>query len=166
MKDIYINFSGPNIKGESQDKDHMNWIEASSWSHGILQPKSATASTAGGFTSERCEHNDMVFTKDIDVVSPKLFEACSSGQTFSNVQIDFLRADGDGRRVKYLELHLKNVIVSSVHPSVKEEGLPIENFALKYSAIQWRYTQQKGEGGPGGTSQGSWNLQTNGKTFV
>ena len=69
MKDIYIKFGNPAIKGESQDKDHAHWIEASSWTHHIAQPKSATASTSGGFTAERCEHGDMVFTKDIDVGS-------------------------------------------------------------------------------------------------
>jgi len=166
MKDIYIKFNGPDLKGESQDKDHPNWIEVSSWSHGIVQPKSATASTSGGFTAERCEHADMVFHKDIDLVSPQLFQDCSSGQTFGSVQVDFMRADGDGRRVKYLELHLKNVIVSSVHPAVHEEGLPTETFALKYAAVQWRYTQQKVNGGQGGTSQGAWSLTKNDKVYA
>ncbi|MDI3263339.1 MAG: type VI secretion system tube protein Hcp [Fulvimonas sp.] len=166
MKDIYIKFTGPDLKGESQDKDHANWIEASSWSHNIVQPKSATASTAGGFTAERCEHGDMVFTKDIDLVSPQLFQACSGGQTFSNVQIDFMRADGEGRRVKYLEIQLKNVIVASINPSVQDEGLPVETFALKYAAVQWRYTQQKIGGGQGGSSQGAWSLTKNDKTFT
>lgn len=166
MKDIYIKFDGPNIKGESKDKDHADWIEINAWSHGIVQPKSATASSAGGFTAERCEHQDMEFVKDMDLVSPQLFQACSSGQTFKSVQVDFLRADGDGKRVKYLEVQLKNVIVSSVHPSVQSEGLPTETFALKYAAIQWRYTQQKGEGGSGGTSQGAWSLTKNDKAFA
>lgn len=165
MKDIYIKFSGPDIKGESSDKDHASWIEASSWSHNIAQPKSATASTAGGFTAERCEHGDMVFTKDIDVVSPQLFQACSGGTTFSDVQIDFMRADGDGKRVKYLEIQLKNAIVANVAPSVRDEGLPTETFALKYAAVQWRYTQQKVGGGQGGSSQGAWSLTKNDKTF-
>src|ERR1700744_3451591 len=107
MKDAYIQFTGPNIQGESQDKDHANWVEVSSWTHRIVQPKSATASTAGGHTAERCEHDEMVFTKDIDVVSPSLYQACSGGTTFGEVTVDFMRADGDGKRVKYLEVKLK-----------------------------------------------------------
>lgn len=166
MKDIYIRFNGPDIRGESQDKDHQHWIEVSSWAHGIVQPKSATASTAGGFTAERCEHHDMVFTKDIDLVSPQLFQACSGGQTFKDVQVDFMRADGEGNRVKYLELQLRNAIVASVYPVVREEGLPIETFSLKYAAVQWRYTQQKIAGGQGGTSQGAWSLTLNNKVYA
>ncbi|MBW8834077.1 MAG: type VI secretion system tube protein Hcp, partial [Burkholderia sp.] len=45
MKDIYLKFGNPAIKGESADKDHAGWIEIDSWSHSITQPRSATAST-------------------------------------------------------------------------------------------------------------------------
>jgi type VI secretion system secreted protein Hcp len=165
MKDAYMQFTGPGIQGESQDKDHANWVELSSWTHHIKQPKSPTASTAGGHTAERCEHGEMIFTKDIDVVSPSLYQACSSGTTFGEVTIDLMRADGDGKRVKYLEIKLKNAIVSSVTPAVNGEGLPTETFGLTYAAVQWRYTQQKIGGGQGGTSQGAWSLTKNDKTY-
>ena len=48
MKDIYVKFGNPALKGESQDKDHPDWIEVGSWRHEIIQPRSATASTSGG----------------------------------------------------------------------------------------------------------------------
>ncbi|MEY4764294.1 MAG: hypothetical protein RI907_967, partial [Pseudomonadota bacterium] len=112
MKDIYVRFKGRYaIDGESRDKDHDKWLEVGSWSHDIRQPKSATSSTAGGHTSERCEHADMVFTKDMDLTSPKLWEACSMGQTFDEITIDFMRADG-GNRVKYLQIQLKHALIS------------------------------------------------------
>ncbi len=107
MKDIYVKFDSPAIKGESQDKDHKDWIEVSSWLQSITQPRSATASTAGGHTAERCEHADMVFTKDMDVVSPLLYQHASGGTTFGEVTIEFFRADGEGNRVKYQEVKLK-----------------------------------------------------------
>lgn len=166
MKDIYLKFSGPNIKGESKDKDHPDWIEIDSWSHGIVQPKSATASSVGGHTAERCEHSDMMFVKELDLVSPQLYQACSGGTTFKEAQVDFMRADGDGKRVKYLEIRLKDVLVASVHPAVHEEGLPSESIGLKYAAIQWRYTQQKIDGGQGGTAQGTWSLAKNTPSYA
>lgn len=165
MKDIYIKFGSPAIKGESQDKDHADWIEISSWQHDIVQPRSATASTAGGHTSERTEHGDMVFVKDLDVVSPLLYQHASGGTTFDEVTIDFLRADGEGKRVKYLEVKLKNAIISRITPSVEAEGLPSERFHLKYAAVQWKYTQQKIGGNQGGVSQGAWSLTKNDKTY-
>lgn len=149
MHDIYVKFGQPDIKGESQDKDHPQWVEVSAWNHVIRQPKSATASTAGGHTAERCEHGEMVFVKDIDVVSPQLYQACSGGTTFGDITIEFMRADGEGKRVNYLNVQLKNAIVASVSPSVNGEGLPTETFTLKYAAVQWRYTQQKDWRRPG-----------------
>lgn len=51
--DVYLQIDG--IKGESQDDRHKDWIEITSAQWGVIQPKSATASTAGGHTAERCE---------------------------------------------------------------------------------------------------------------
>ncbi|MBY4897516.1 type VI secretion system tube protein Hcp [Cupriavidus sp. AU9028] len=165
MKDIYIKFGNPAIKGESQDKDHKDWIEVLSWEHTIKQPRSATASTAGGHTAERCEHGEMIFTKDMDVVSPLLYQHASGGTTFDEVTIDFMRADGEGKRVKYLEIKLKNAILGAVDAKVASEGLPTDRFSLKYAAVQWKYTQQKIGGNQGGNSQGAWSLTKNDKTY-
>ncbi|MDQ7957885.1 MAG: type VI secretion system tube protein Hcp [Pseudomonadota bacterium] len=165
MKDIYIKFGNPEIKGESQDKDHKDWIEVNSWRHSIVQPRSATASTAGGHTAERCEHGEMVFQKDMDVVSPMLYQHASGGSTFDEVTVEFYRADGEGKRVRYLEIKLKYVLIASVTPSVISEGVPSESFSLNYAAVQWRYTQQKIGGNQGGNSQGAWSLTKNDKTY-
>ena len=66
MLHMHLQFGSPAVKGESADKDHQGWIELKSWDHSIVQPRSATASTAGGHTMTRCEHGDMIFTKEID----------------------------------------------------------------------------------------------------
>lgn len=166
MKDIYIKFSGPDLKGESSDVDHKDWIEVDSWSHEIRQPKSATASTSGGHTAERCEHADMIFVKAMDVTSPLIYEHASGGTTFDEITIDFLRSDGDDKRVKYMEIKLKNVIFSSVAPSTAAEGAPVEKFALKYAAIAWKYTKQQIAGGQGGVTPGAWSLAKNNKTYT
>ncbi len=166
MKDIYVKFGSPAINGESQDKDHKDWIEVNSWSHTIVQPRSATASTSGGHTAERCEHGEMMFTKDLDVVSPLLYQHASGGTTFDEVTVEFYRADGEGKRVRYLEVKLKYVLIARVSPSVVSEGVPSESFALKYAAVQWTYTQQKIGGNQGGNSKGAWSLTKNDKTYT
>ena len=166
MKDIYVQFKGRyTIDGESLDKEHSKWLEVNSWSHDIRQPKSATSSTSGGHTSERCEHGDMVFAKDLDLTSPKLWEAASAGYTFDEVTIDFMRADG-AQRVKYLTIKLKHALISRVTPVVDAEGLPKETFSLKYASVQWQYQQQKVEGGgTSGSNQTAWSLSKNTNTY-
>ncbi len=165
MKDIYIKFTGKfKIDGESADAQHDKWIELDSWGHSIFQPKSATSSSAGGHTAERCEHGEMHLSKSLDIATPKIMEACSAGHTFDEVVIEFMRADG-GQRVKYLEIKMKNAIVSSVSASVSEGSFPVENFSLKYAAIQWTYSQQNIAGGTKGNSTGAWSLSKNNNTY-
>lgn len=166
MKDIYVKFTGPDLKGESQDKDHKDWIEVDSWEHSIVQPRSATASTSGGHTAERCEHGDMVFSKVLDVVSPLLYQHASGGTTFDEVAIEFYRADGEGKRVRYLDIKLKYALISKVNPSVAAQGVPSERFGLKYAAVEWKYIQQKIGGNQSGNSKGAWSLTKNDKTYT
>src|SRR3989344_3431558 len=141
MKDIYIKFgkplNGKEIKGESRDagagtQHAAPWFEAISWNHVIRQPKSATASTAGGHTAERCEHGEMIFTKDLDLVSPQLWEACSAGTLYDDVE---------------------------------SEGLPTESFGLRYSAVEWTYTQQTMDGKSKPGQVAAWSLATNKAAF-
>ncbi|MDR0587813.1 MAG: type VI secretion system tube protein Hcp [Burkholderiales bacterium] len=183
MKDIYLQFGNPSIKGESNDKDHAEWIEISSFKQSIHQPRSVTASTSGGHTSERTEHGAMILTKDVDLVSPLLYQHSSGGTTFDEVTIDFMRADGEGNRVKYLEVKLKHVIICDVETvaglqidaadsaeaaldsSKQVSTIPTDRFKLKYAAIQWKYTKQKIGGNQNGVTQGAWSLTKNDKTY-
>lgn len=63
--DAYLRIDG--IKGESNDEAHLGWIEVNSLQMGVLQPKSATASTAGGHTAERCEHRSITHRSGLEV---------------------------------------------------------------------------------------------------
>lgn len=157
--DVYLQIDG--IKGESSDNEHKDWIEVSSVNWEVLQPKSATASTGGGHTAERTEHRDIVLTKLADLSTPLLLQNCSSGKTLPKARLEFLRADGQGERVKYFEIELDNVLISSVAPNVEPGDILTENVKLKYSKVKWKYTQQKVGGGSGGNTSGGWDLAAN-----
>lgn len=157
--DVYLQIDG--IKGESADTTHKDWIECKSVNWHVLQPKSATASTGGGHTAERTEHKDIVLTKLADLATPLLLQNCSSGKTIPKAKFEFLRADGQGDRVKYFEIELENVLISSVAPAVEQGDILTEKVSIKYSQVKWKYTQQKVGGGTGGNTSGGWNLSTN-----
>ena len=157
--DVYLQIDG--IKGESTDGVHKDWIECKSVSFEVLQPKSATASTGGGHTAERCEHKDIVLSKLADLSSPLLLQNCSSGKTIPKAKFEFMRADGKGERIKYFEIELENILISDVSPSVHEGDILKENVSLKYSKVKWKYTQQKIGGGTSGNTSGGWDLSTN-----
>jgi len=157
--DVYLYIDG--IKGESADDRHKDWIECKSVSFGVDQPKSATASTGGGHTAERCEHRDIVISKLADLSSPILLQTCSAGRTIPKARFEFMRADAQGERVKYFEIEIENVLIGAVSPSVEEGDILSEDVALKFSKIKWKYTQQKISGGAGGNTSGGWDLASN-----
>ena len=100
--DVYLQIDG--IKGESGDDRHRDWIECQSVAWSVSQPRSATASTGGGHTAERCEHSEISVSKLADLSTPILLQLCSSGKTIPRARIEFLRADGQGERIKYFEI--------------------------------------------------------------
>jgi type VI protein secretion system component Hcp len=73
--DVYLQIDG--IKGESQDSAHQGWIELTSAHWGVVQPRSATVSTGGGHTAERCEHRSLSLCKLADLASPILMQTAS-----------------------------------------------------------------------------------------
>ena len=157
--DVYLQIDG--IKGESTDSTHKDWIEVKSVNWEVLQPKSATASSAGGHTAERTEHKEIVIAKLADLSTPLLLQTCSSGKTIPKAKFEFLRADGQGERIKYFEIELENVLISSVAPQVQPGDILSEHVSIKYSKVKWKYTQQKIGGGSGGNTSGGWDLSAN-----
>lgn len=169
MKDIYVKFDGASeLQGDSSDAQHANEIEVTSFRHFVRQPKSASASTAGAHTAERTEHGEMLFTKDIDRASPKLFRAASAGTVYPRVAISFYRAYGgksatetSQSRVNYYKIVLEDVTVSSVEAIIGDSGLPSETFGLKYGKVTWEYKQHKMDGSSTSTGVAGWDLRRN-----
>lgn len=157
--DVYLYIDG--IKGESADDRHKDWIECKSVNFGVAQPKSATASTGGGHTAERCEHRDIVISKLADLASPILLQTCSAGRTIPKAKFEFMRADAQGERVKYFEIEIENVLIGAVAPAVEEGDILTEEVGFKFSKVRWKYTQQKITGGAGGNTAGGWDLSAN-----
>ena len=169
MKDIYLKFEGgTELQGDSTDTKHINEIEVSGFVHKITQPKSSSASTAGGHTAERTEHGEMLFTKDIDRASSKLLRASSAGTIYPKVIVTFYRAYGgkgstatSQQRVDYFKITLEDVVVSSVGLSIGDGELPAETIGLKYGKVVWEYKQHKMDGSSASTGPAGWDLRKN-----
>lgn len=162
--DAYMKIDG--IPGESTDDKHKDWIELVGFGHGLRQPASATASTAGGATAQRVNHEDFRIAKLLDKATPKINEACCTGKHLKDVVIEICRAGGD--KLKYMEIRLEQVIVSAVKtasttPGVsKDDDFPCEEVTFNYGRIKWTYTQQKrSDGSGGGNVSAGWDLTTN-----
>jgi type VI secretion system secreted protein Hcp len=157
--DVYLQLEG--IKGESADAGHKDWIECEMASWMVTQPKSATSSSSGGHTAERCHHTGIDLRKVTDLSSPLLLQFCAMGKTIPSAKLEFYRADGAGQRVKYMAVELTNIIITDVAPGVFEGEVMSEHVTLGYSKVRWLYTQQKIGGGAKGLIVGGWDLATN-----
>lgn len=157
--DVYMQIEG--IKGESKDERHKDWIEVSGVHWGIHQPRSATASTAGGHTAERVEMKEVAFHKLADLSSPILAQTCAMGKTLPKVIFEFMRADGNGKPICYFRMELRNVLIGGVEPGIEPGALLGEHVSLKYSEMVWKYTQQMVGGGSGGSTVGGWDCAAN-----
>ena len=83
------------------------------------------------------------------------------GKTMPKAKIEMMRADGEGRPVKYYEVELENVLIASVEQLVSEGNVLHDSVGLRFSKVKWKYTQQKIGGGAGGNTAGGWCLSTN-----
>jgi len=159
--DAFLKIDG--IDGESTDDKHKGWIEVLSFNHGATQPPSATASSAGGGTTERVNVHDLVITKHVDKASPKLLENCCNGKHIGTVTIELCRAGGD--KLKYMEMKYEQVIISGVQAGGAAQGgdnLPTETISFNPGKLKHTYTQQKrADGSGGGNVTGGWDLTAN-----
>jgi type VI secretion system secreted protein Hcp len=157
--DVYLQIDG--VKGESQDDGHRDWIECESVNWGVLQPRSATASTGGGHTAERAELQEVTFSKVADIATPVLLQTCAAGKTIPKAKFEFMRADGQGKPIRYFSIELENVLIGAITPGIEAGSILSEYVSLKFSKVKWAYTQQKVGGGAGGSTVGGWDLAAN-----
>ncbi len=153
--DVFLQIDG--IKGESTDKDHKDWIEVLSYSHSISQAASSAPSPSGGGAAGKVTHEEFAITKNVDISSPLLYQACATGKHFPNVVIEVSRATGKAP-VKYMTITMKDVLVSTASllaPSTSDS--PIETIALDYGSIQWAYAPQNPDGSVGIDVIGTWS---------
>jgi type VI secretion system secreted protein Hcp len=109
--------------------------------------------------------HEVSFDKLADIASPVLFQTCATGKTIPKARFEFFRADGDGSRVKYFEIELENVMISTVGPTSANGGIITENIHLASSKFKCTYMQQKIGGGAGGSTAGGWDSAAN-KVYV
>ena len=136
--DIFIYIDS--IPGESSDTTFEDWIEVNSYDVGVEMEAAGSRSTSGGASAGRADLNDFEFTKQMDLASTKLLEACTLGTVFQAVKIFHCQAGGvaSGSRNVFAEYVLTDMIITSVSLS-GSDGVPEESVAFNYGGILWRY---------------------------
>ena len=159
MFDAYLEIEG--VPGESTASGFEDQIPVLAFSHNVSQPADV-ASSGRGATSGRCIHADFTITKELDKAGPLLDQKCSDGSHIPKIVLSLVRAGGS-EKVGYLTYTLTNCVVSSVSISGGAgAGEAVQNVSFNYGKIEWVFTATKrADGGGGGSTTGSWNLETN-----
>ena len=133
MFNIFVNFG--DIKGESTEQGHKDWIGALSVSFQVS--KTPVKARSGGVKAK--EGSALAITKQVDTASPKLFEACTKGTHIPKVIIEYLRADKGGQPSVYLQINLNEVVISGITHNPTPLGAnvgPTETLTLVYSSME------------------------------
>ena len=129
----------PDIKGESQEQNHKEWVYVESVSlpvHRSIQD----GATGVGRSNGETVLGDIVIVKTWDSSTPSLAEACANGKYMDEVLIH-LCSTINKKNVTNMELKLKSVIISSYsfHATSSQDPVPTEEITLNYTDIEWTY---------------------------
>lgn len=158
--DYYLKLDG--IKGESQGKDHKDEIDIMSWSWGMTQ--SGTTHLATGSGAGKANFQDISLTKIVDHSTAALVQYCTTGKHIASGVLSCYKASGDSR-VKFFEIELKKILVSSFSTGGVSEGdQQTENFSLNFGEFKITYKQQTETGAEGPAPDFGWNIPENATT--
>jgi len=127
------------IKGESTEQDHKEWVIIESMSASINRtiPQGAKDQQR---TKGETSLSDVVVTRQMDKSSTKLQQACAAGKFFPEVEVHFC-STVKNKQEPYLKYKLGNVIVSSYSMGAQADGgsLPQETVTLGFTKAEWTY---------------------------
>jgi type VI secretion system secreted protein Hcp len=130
------------IKGESTDNKHKDEVEVLSYSWGVTN--TGHIGTGGGSGAGRATFQDLSIVHKIDKASPKLLEACATGQHLKEATITFRKA-GKGQQ-DFLIIKMNDVIITGVVQSAPSSEGGSETVSLEFAKVDWEFKPQKADG--------------------
>lgn len=133
------------IKGESTNAQHKDWIDIESFSWGVTNTNTVTGGTG------KVSLQDFHFTMKVDRASPKLMLACATNQRIPSLTFTIVRQDPKtGAPQDYYVVTLSDVLISSYQSSGKTPvaGAASEpvtaSVSFNYHKIHWDYISTNG----------------------
>ena len=119
------------IKGESTDTDHKDWIIIESMSWGVNK-------SAPGPEGPRGDHvQALQVTKEVDSSTPRILEAACRGKVFPKVEFhSYPTNDAGARGSRYVKIELWDCAVSSVSMAGRSDEPAIDQISLSFAGAQ------------------------------
>jgi type VI secretion system secreted protein Hcp len=154
--DYFLKIDG--IPGESTDAKHKGEIDVLSWTWGESQSGSFSAGGGGG--AGKVSMQDFAFVMKVNKASPKLLQACASGQHIKSA-ILVCRKAGEQQQ-EFLTIKLTECLVSSYQTGGSGgSDFETDSISLNFSKIEYQYCAQKQDGTLDGAIKAGWNVKEN-----
>lgn len=153
-------FLSNNIKGESQDDTHKDWIDVLSWGWGMSQSGTTHMGMGGG--GGKVDVGDITVTKYVDRATHDLISRCCSGEHIDTGQL-VVRKSGGQAPVDYLKIDMEKIMITSYQTGGMKDGLDRvqETLTLNFRRFQVTYTMQEENGAAGPESMAGWEIAEN-----
>jgi type VI secretion system secreted protein Hcp len=130
--DMFLKIDG--IDGESSSNKHKGEIELLSFSWGLSQ---SSSTGGGGGGAGKVQVKEFTFVKEIDKASPKLMEACCTGEHIRDVTLTLSSgAAAKGSQEKFMTIKFTDVLISSYQTGGGTGGsVPMDQVSFSFSEI-------------------------------
>jgi len=159
VENVYISIG--DIKGESMERNHKEWIPAKtlSWEVTRTLDMDDLGTTQRGYANS--SFGKVSVSTELSCASPKLMLSVADGTVRKEIKVEMCRAaDSAGKGMEpYLIWTLHDVVIDKYEVSGGEEQIPEENWDMAYRRISIEY--KKADPLTGALSAGgdfSWDL--------
>lgn len=156
--DYFLQFNEPDIKGESIDEKHKNWIDIDSFSWGVTQ--SAPVGGGGGGRTGKAVFQDFSWSQELDKSVTGLFSSIAAGKHIKKAVVDF-QSIGETPFV-YFKMTFEEVFLTQVSLSGSGDDRPMVEGSFSYDKIKLEYWKQDDKGKPISDGKAEYDLSKGG----
>jgi type VI secretion system secreted protein Hcp len=158
-EDHFLKIEG--IAGGSVDAKHRDEIDIEAWSWAEAQ--SAVMGQAGGGKVSKVSVEPFRFTTRLSKASPKLMQACASGEHFKKAVLTSRKAGKEQQ--EYLKITLSDIVVSSysVEAGTTDNSSLTDRISISFDKIEFEYRESKADGTLGPVIKGEWDVGKGGR---
>jgi len=128
--------------GNVYQEGHEDQVLVQAFQHEVIIPRDPQS---GQPTGPRV-HHPVIITKVFDKCSPMLFEALTSGEVLSEVEIQWFRTSMAGKQEHYFTHFLEDAVIVNIGssmPNCQDPGQAhfthLEDVAMSYRKITWTH---------------------------
>jgi len=147
------------IKGESKERNHKDWIDVDSFYWGITRNATVGSGPGSGQRSAAIG-SPLSWTQWLDSSVPQLFSGVATGKRFQNATLDVATESADAGRIVYFQMLFQDVGLTALNLNGAGGNNELVHAAgaLVYSRLVMTYWPLDNNGRVGTPITGTWDF--------